>query len=484
MPHANPQHFYALAEIKEADTQLNSGEHQPKTPISYRESQGGTLRLFSLGCYSIPLIGGEHAYYSPFSGMVLGPPLTSQRAVIRASAHEVAHHLLSPMLIMSFARQLVACIHEYIMMLAGLVPDAPEPVTRHLQVPEMDNPALLSLDYLQHHVVKSAELPQEAFAIHWSVSILNGLQKIAHVPLGLDVKKCEMDDVKATPIEGFEEIYQRYRAVCARAQDLEFLLAMYALNGPYPQLERGMEGENDGEKYCDVEDMRWRWLQTAKNITDPECCLSGWDSPADRFVRAIAAAEEVPEEAFTWSRNDLVVFISKRLPDLSGAVFRRVVLPALVAYPLLWPGAHMQRPLELWSHHLWKSSVEWKEKALRDSEEPPDPRWYEQCPDSWAEYHYPMYLAKQPGECTYAVELRHQEVTGMATYILELEFLREQLFTGQGLHCIFDVIEKNSHRDLKMDHPHSELMEGLWKATRHSQGAPGSSWTKPSCVKA
>ena len=57
----------------------------------------------------------------------------------------------------------------------------------------------------------------------------------------------------------------------------------------------------------------------------------------------------------------------------------------------------------------------------------------------------------------------------LATELLQMEFLREQLASGQGLTCIFDVLDNYNHTEEDPGNggasTHRMLLEDLWATT-------------------
>ncbi len=69
--------------------------------------------------------------------------------------------------------------------------------------------------------------------------------------------------------------------------------------------------------------------------------------------------------------------------------------------------------------------------------------------------------------------------------MFQVEFLCEQLTSGHGLQCLYDVLVDINHPTEKSEdlHAHCQIMEGLWQAFTLAPGLPAERWTKPSCVR-
>jgi len=145
-------------------------------------------------------------------------------------------------------------------------------------------------------------------------------------------------------------------------------------------------------------------------------------------------------------------------------------------------------PLQKWSRRLWQLAGHEKMAAfgrvltglpriaISKPTLPPE------IGDRWKP---PIYLEKRPDEEAYRLITLRDENLNALLNIIEMEFIREQLYSGKGLYCIFDAIRYASQTPPYDDYSeaHHHMMKHLWEITRLTdRPEEGMHWDKPSCV--
>ncbi len=483
-----------------------------------------------------PLLFGRHCYkgfptgdpkqarpwYSPVTGAFMGPPLTEYKVALLAKLQEFPHHHLASMAIMTLIRQVVGCIHECIASIGGVAPhpnerihscvsplgnifseSAPD-VTSETAHHIIDVPGFASCGFLRFlddfltRLYEPTVLVQECFALFYCIGALRLAKKYGFPgtstvdPDNLEEEakaKTEEDFRCQSKPYSFADTYERYKEACLKSDRLSNRLPMYALNGPFPSFaapERliHMRQELPLRHY-----LRALLSQDFEFSVELESCFATWDSPAARFDRALSVTERMPWIVHGISDPDVLHILLRELPDFHLAITKYMTDPDDLAQPFFNWVTGMPSNAGFWSKRLWQlvggeaaaDRILRPQAQLLGIEVPPRTA----TKKSYEDLLPACYVEKQPQKDTYRLHFLRPADGLVVLDTMELEFLREQMFSGQGLLCIFDKIEDKEHPEPVKYPPdvHQHLMKYVWESTKLSDNPEeGMDWRKPSCI--
>ena len=433
--------------------------------------------------FQVPILGAKRASYSPICGVTVGPKLDWSKAdhVYKITVHERSHHFLAPTRMMLFMRQIAGVVHTVLRSFSKPPKDPTRVPIEEIVVPVPADSSLGRLDALLRKLHERTALIQEAFAVYTSTqwfAAASGLPGLRE--LGVDPVSYEVDSVEGTRLGGFKQFYLRYRGACASSSVLPYWLAIYALNGPYPELVAG-DAEILGARSPTTREDGWAYLMDVfgswTRTMDEE-----WDSPERRFTRAIEAAERLPWIAGGISEQSVLTHMVRALPDFRSALEVCLLRPQRIAHPMIGLGCEA---IDRWSVRLWeefggKNQV----VACRSGLTMPMPciPTIQDLERTGSAGTISMYLEKLESGDVYRMHfLRGSEYDArLAVELLGFEFLFEQLKEGRGLYCLHHISESDLH---PIPHTgfakHHSLLDGLWKVVK----APAQcNWERPGCL--
>ena len=457
--------------------------------------------LFGLHCYQGLSLGSKRPYYSPFSGAYTGPPLTSRLAVELTRVQEEPHHFLASTPTVDFMRQVVGKLHDFIAIIADMSgerrPPGPGDEAPHLlDVPLFRQSGVLRLmKRLLDHVHQSTQLVQEAFALEHCIYRLGRMTRASdHFAREIDIEAFESKAVAQTGIKDFADVYHRYKDVARKSEMLVDWIAIYALSGPSPHFswseELAQARKNPGklDEFAVV-------LGGLKGVSTGEA-FNSWDSPLERFYRILAVAEQMPR--ITRKKREVdeaVEYLRDSLKDYKESVFRYLLPPENLEVPLFGGLTGLGRAVIDWGRTLWtRSPREYGFARMKgESDVPPLKLGPEEMNGRSLRALTPPFYLEHHEDLKKDTYRLHELIRGKITeeplpLILQMEFLREQLFTGKGLVCLYDMFDGVTHpkrpkspRDREWWH--WQMLTSLWDRTRLSDNPdPEWYWTPPSCI--
>jgi len=481
--------------------------------------------LIGRHCYmGIPLVSPEDSkkelrpQYNPVTGAIAGPPLSTPQEASLLRVVELPHHYLAATATMHLQRQIVACIHEFIAAIGGIyrVPDAgyhghvnmsgnvftsdipagqPAIPSHIVCIPSMDNCEILYyLDRIASHIHRETLLIQEAFALFVGIEAIRSAKRSSRDwangidPDALEEAAVTRIDADFNQIDlpySFSDVYSRYSRVCRANSHLHEHIAAYSLNGtsfqflvPIALVQMREQLGSGFEKALLTEELRLR--------RGLDQSLSMWDSPTARMIRAIEVSERMGSETAGSSAADCMQELALRLADFDASMQMQKADSGQISHSFLDWLTSFRSARYPWSTKLWeltrgeahsaKSLLQALGKGVDES-----PGW-ETLEESLQPSFYIERLADQG---SYRLHCNRPEDQLMLLDALELEFLRTQLFAGQGLTCIFDVLADIDHPTPVKFPPdvHAHLMECIWKSTRLDDSHSSEMyWEPPSCL--
>ena len=478
----------------------SDGEISEPEPALQEQGVEERLSLMGLHCYGGLLLGEERPYYSPFTGAFMGPPLTDKTALRLVELQELPHHALSATSTMSLMRKIAGNIHDYILLMGGLIADTPFPNALTDDLHLMDVPRFMNCGILRHldvlldRVHETTILTQEVFALASCVEEI-ALARDANEDWAADIDpdSFETYSIANTDIEGFGEIYRRFKEATEKSPDLMSLIPTYSLNGPPPTLLRQQElkAAREDPQAAPLALLLLKATLAAADETDP--VFGEWDSPDVRFARALSVAEKMPAFGKETRRSETLGYLIKNLGDLTQSISRVILGPDELEIPAFASLLGGGKVLEDWSSRLWRSSRGYSsEQEIRPSTAAPNSgARRKESPEAPRRENQPtFYLEHHPDKKTdkYRVHILRQEDAPLLLSILQMEFLREQLFTGRGLVCLFDMLDGHQHPSPPEDPSNPEwrhwrMMGNIWDLTRLADDPkPEWYWDPPSCL--
>lgn len=459
----------------------------------------GQLALMGLHCYGGLLLGEQRPYYSPFTGAFMGPPLADEVAFRLVQLQELPHHELSPTLTMSLMRKIAGNIHDYILLMGGLIADSPFPSTRTDEFHFMDVPTFLNCGVLRNlHILLdrvhvSTVLTQEVYALASCVRRIS-LAQDANEDWAADI---DLDDfetlsIEKTEIEDFGEIYESFKVAIDKSPYLMTLLPTFSLNAPPPPLllqEELEEARQDPQGQLLELVLLMSTLATG---AETDLVFGEWDSPDVRFRRALSIARDMPVFRGETLRAHTFGYLLGHLSGFAESLALHILGPDEMKIPTLTSLLGGGRVLEEWSNRLWRSSRGYSEEGAKPDttasrtgtrrEESKELARLESKPAFYLEHHQDIGIDK------YRVHILRQQDAPLLLNILQMEFLREQLFTGRGLVCVFDMLDGHPHPSPPEDPSdlewrHWRLLANIWDLTRLADDPKqGWYWTPPGCL--
>jgi len=429
------------------------------------------------------------ATYSPFSVVIVGPPLGNTDGMTDAMYHELVHVKSTDSQVANLMRSIVEGLHEGIVDLAfGQV--AGRLMGEKALVPSFSNFEFMRLRIqLLHEIMETTRLAEEACALYLTVrAMLRSGETFRGKPDERTVRAYEESCAKVYSYTGssFQDIYRRFKNVARKGEELAAILTMYALNcrvdnlvdqdvvRPYPE-GNGISVEVERRKNAELR-------RAIKRVQEGD-----WESPRQRFEDAIAAAEKLPVLIEGMSEEAIFESLHDDLPGIHDAYERRVSDPRHDSIPDFRHSKASEQLMTTLARRQWKEGNGPLHRAYLDGA-PVGPLLDEVKAGRLGKKPAPLiYLEASPEHEGYISRSFSSDPEDMrlAFQLIEREFLLEQLSTGRGLTCVYDILHDIDHPPLAADRnaDHRRLMEGLWRATEADSGvALDTSWSKPACI--
>ena len=306
---------------------------------------------------------------------------------------------------------------------------------------------------------------------------------------------------------GFAEVYSRYRAVLRNAPYLRYTLPAYVFNWPlWESLDRDCFPEYTWLPEPSVELDLARRDEALEDLT-AVVLNDETDSPTSRLMRVIEASERIPWVAGGTSPEFGAKYLFRHLPDLERALWFDVTKLDKLGIPRL--GIHdplSEEPPEIKTRQLGAMIVPGISRMVRALVSRPNiyqitaarvsaPAGTDGLFSNYSSGDVLPFLnvVWREDRGRYAVEMPGKESREKASglVVLDMEFVRRQLQSGEGLTCICDVIDSASFEeaahtrtgDNEGSNFHRFLMEGIWSATGTAAHMSGRIWKKPRCVE-
>jgi len=359
-----------------------------------------------------------------------------------------------------------------------------------VEVPGFRNwPYLYLRDQLLKRLVSETILVEEIFATLFASTWLQQLASRKFRGLtnedvrGIEDKALAEHEKK---IPGFTAVYTRCKNIIGKHPAVEMALRSYALNGPMEDLlhESFFPHTDDPDVLRQIpETLRQAELADAIRRID----AGEWESPRIRLLLALDACERIPREKSDLDIDDVRRVLVPRLPDVDDTVIRLKTPVSDLPFPYLGVKPRADRPMLMLSKWLKANAS----KRILLSYSPDlkgiDPDAQNSVEETLREGQVPfVYLEKVLGVRKYRFRKLYDDPKMMALCVdlLQAELLRAQLTWGDGLDCIFDLLDDVDHpiietKDLQA---HRRILQGLWGAFSPARNQTCDRWVSPSCI--
>lgn len=437
----------------------------------------------------LPFPLGKNPYYSPYCGLVYGPPLDHLFSRHCVFIHELAHFHASGSSISHLMRSIAGTIHLAMMSIAATALDHGLPAGKIL-IPSFSNwPFLRLRSTLLTYLQRSAALPEEIWANYATLKWLHALSVTTDLPLPKNVTAYYL----AGAISFYPSTLPRFTEVLTRLAELSpspsvevvRMLTDYALNCDLHSLSTATSTQ-ERSSYLLREKAEEDRNEELQNLIEKLKSRS-WDSPEERFFRALAAVESFWPDAKHQSWSDLISFMTEQVSDFSDTQQR--ISDAPQAAIALHPTPNYPGPLATVLLGKLLAGLSSGRSSLVQSEEPSlfftvdSPRTYDWITDR---PFPPLYIEAvgSPPRLTLAKHGLGSAEIRLVTSLMFFESVRAQLSTGKGLVCPLDLISNLDHPDdLRGElSQHRRHMEGIWRAYQLDPGRDPEDWARPSCL--
>jgi|GEM_PF-3253204 len=415
---------------------------------------------------------GRESLYSPFTGVTFVRSGLPKEHEVAERIHEVFHHFdcLAP--IQQFCRQIAACLYDYIEFLAGRFTHGRLPLGEGgVEFPVTDDtPVLGPTGAFLRRVFDATRLVHEATAIHHSLTIVRflkmlGLEQLAEA----DVDEIRGKSIAGTQIEGFPEIYERFDAVYRKGEALGAAMFLYATAGPAPELPATRPPILSAPE--GILNERRAWAGALLHSMGAGNSFSNWDSPTKRFLRVIDVAERMPAAKTQRTKVETYDWLRRNLQDFEHTVTSLIRPPRITSHPFFRQFArHRPRRSDVWSNCLWKAMSrsprvpEFIDDSSAESFEAGMRAFYRAIRDR--RHEGSLEWNEETGK--FRLKLRWGAPWGTTLDLLELDFIRFQLWEGNGLQGFYDIISHPKERGWLRwrSRRHLRLAEGVRRAFR------------------